>query len=776
MQKISLRYQLLIGFAFVVLLLAVSISSTLLLVKSTKENTNRIVHLRVPTALASSDMSKNIYASLAALRSWMLTGKVNFKVQRAQVWEDIDRTSAKMDELSKNWTNPDNVNRWSDFKEILHQFSAAQDKVEGIANSPNQRPATNILLTEAAPHAAIMAQQITSMIDHELNELLTVKEDHTQLLGMMADVRGSLGLAIASIRAYLLTGEKRFINEYNISWERNNSQLENLSNSAAYLSSRQETEFNKFKKSHAAFAPLPPKMFAIRASEKWDMANYLLITEAVPRADSLLKLLLGDIHEDGSVIQGMVDNQRDLLEADATTEAGLVNKLYNFQWLLLIIGVLFGTGFAVFASQAFTKPILSLAAAMLRLAKGELDIKIPNQNRNDEIGEMAKAVDIFKENAIERNRIEEERKETRRELDFQKFALDEHAIVSVTDVRGVIIYANNKFCEVSGYSKEELLGKNHRIVKSDEHTASFFTDLWETIAGGNVWHGEVKNKAKDGHGYWVMTTIVPTLNANGKPFQYVSIRTDVTDRKEAEMKALTASRTKSDLMANMSHELRTPLNAIIGFSGFMREEMFGPVGSDKNCEYINDIHDSGQHLLGLINDILDVSAIGADALELREENVSLPDVIDAAVRLIMLRAKGGQITVTSSIDANIPQIYADERRVKQIMLNLLSNAVKFTPPGGEVSINSQLNADGSLSFIISDTGIGMNKEEAEIALSSFGQVDSGLDRKHEGTGLGLPLTKGLMELHGGTLEIKSEKGSGTQISVTFPKERVIKDT
>ena len=254
--------------------------------------------------------------------------------------------------------------------------------------------------------------------------------------------------------------------------------------------------------------------------------------------------------------------------------------------------------------------------------------------------------------------------------------------------------------------------------------------------------------------------------------QVVELKNENKRRRKAEEEAESAHRAKSELMANMSHELRTPLNAIIGFSGTIKEETFGPIGNDKYREYLDDIHYSGQHLLELINDILDASAIEAGALELHEENVSLSNVVEASVRIIRPRADKGQVTVTSSIGPEIPQIYIDKRRVMQVLLNLLSNAVNFTPEGGEVSISSWLNEDGSLAIAVGDTGIGMDEEEVKKALSAFGQVDSGLGRKHEGSGLGLPLSKGLIELHGGTLEIKSEKGHGTLVTVTFPKERV----
>jgi len=354
--------------------------------------------------------------------------------------------------------------------------------------------------------------------------------------------------------------------------------------------------------------------------------------------------------------------------------------------------------------------------------------------------------------------------------------------VFITDLHGTIEYINPKFTDLTGYTPEESIGQNPRILKSNETPRELYSDLWKTIRKGNNWKGEIKDRRKDGSHFWAFETIAPVKDENGFVTHYVATHEDISERKEAELmtrsaleQAEVANRAKSDLMANMSHELRTPLNAIIGFSETMKEETFGPVGSDKNREYLEDIHHSGQHLLELINDILDVSAIEAGALELHEEKVSLIDVVEVSVRFIRPRAEAGRVSVTSTIDPEIPMIYADERRVKQVFLNLLSNSVKFTPEGGEVTVSAWLNDNGSLAVAVADTGIGMDEEEMTKALSTFGQVDSGLDRKHEGTGLGLPLAKRLMELHGGTLEIESEKALGSSITVTFPKKRVIQN-
>lgn len=355
-------------------------------------------------------------------------------------------------------------------------------------------------------------------------------------------------------------------------------------------------------------------------------------------------------------------------------------------------------------------------------------------------------------------------------------------MIFITDTEGNIEYVNKSFTEMTGYQPVEVIGQTPKIIKSGETPVEVYEELWTTITAGNEWQGELMDRHQNGGVFWAEASISPVRDSDGGITHFVAMHKNITDRKLAEQKMMTAkrqaeiaNRTKSEILANMSHELRTPLNAILGFSGAIREEYFGPIGHEKYKEYIDDISSSGEHLLALINDILDVAVIEAGKLTLNEENLEIRSLVETAVRLINHRAEKGEVTLNTRIVNGLPMLYADERRIKQILLNLLSNAVKFTRPGGTVTLDVMLDDDGTHTFTVTDTGIGMTDDEIIKAMTQFGQVDRGVASEHEGAGLGLPLTKGLVESHGGTMIVTSEKNAGTSVTVRLPKDRVVKD-
>src|SRR5207302_11446852 len=221
-----------------------------------------------------------------------------------------------------------------------------------------------------------------------------------------------------------------------------------------------------------------------------------------------------------------------------------------------------------------------------------------------------------------------------------------------------------------------------------------------------------------------------------------------------------------------SHELRTPLNAIIGFSEIMREELFGPLGSPQYQEYMDDVLDSAQHLLKVINDILDVAKAEAGKLELAEEVVEISSVVRSATRLIEERAQRSDVALRMRLPAGLPALYVDERKLKQVLLNLLMNAVKFTPAGGTIEMAGRLADNGDFLLTVTDTGIGIAAKAIATPLAPFGQVDSKLARKYDGTGPGLPLPSAMIKLHGGELTIGSTVGKGTTVTIRLPAARV----
>ena len=242
---------------------------------------------------------------------------------------------------------------------------------------------------------------------------------------------------------------------------------------------------------------------------------------------------------------------------------------------------------------------------------------------------------------------------------------------------------------------------------------------------------------------------------------------------EAREKEHKANVAKSEFLANMSHELRTPLNTIIGFTEVMQLESFGPITNPRYAEYLGHIHTSGGHLLELINDMLDLAKVEAGKLELEAQPVDFGHLLRRCRNLLEQRIGSGGLEFGERVPEDLPRLMADERKLRQILLNLLSNAIKHTPPSGRVSVQAWVDTAGRFNFSVTDTGVGMAPEDIPKALEPFGQVDNPMVSGEEGTGLGLSLTKALVELHGGTITLDSEPGKGTTATVTLPAERVL---
>jgi PAS domain S-box-containing protein len=353
-----------------------------------------------------------------------------------------------------------------------------------------------------------------------------------------------------------------------------------------------------------------------------------------------------------------------------------------------------------------------------------------------------------------------------------------------------ILFVNDAFAHIMGFASARELSahteaetkagrnsNNNGAIHPDDR-ALVTEHIRRRLAGEEtISHYEFRLQRPDGSIVWA-DTAAALVHWDGQPAS-LSWISDISHRKLMEEELIKskeaaefANRTKTEFLANMSHELRTPLNAIIGFAEVIRDELFGPVGQMKYADYAKDIHSSGRHLLDLINDILDLSKLEAGKLELRESEVSIRSVVEECLTLIRDRAEKSNVTLISDLEPRLPRLRCDERALKQVVLNFLSNAVKFTPARGEVTLRACRTADG-IAISIKDTGIGMSNADITVALSAFGQVDSKLARRHQGTGLGLPITKSLIELHGGTLTIESAPKIGTTMTATFPRSRVV---
>lgn len=431
----------------------------------------------------------------------------------------------------------------------------------------------------------------------------------------------------------------------------------------------------------------------------------------------------------------------------------IIDRTIQFSIIALFIVVLL----AIFVSASIAKPLKKLANASYAIARGRRDIIIENKY-NNEIGELTESF----------NTMAKTLKANEKGLEIQKNALDIHSIVAITDVKGTITYANDKFTQISGYSQKEIIGQNYRLLSSHLEDKNFWKSMYKTVNSGKPWKSEVRNINKSGLFYWVDTSILPIIDENNKLTGYITLGTDITKRKilddeliKAKEKAEESAISKSEFLASMSHEIRTPMNGVIGMLGLLTDTKL-----DANQRHQVHLATSSAHaLLSLINNILDFSKVEAGKMHIEEIDFNLRNELGDFAEAIAFRAqeKGVEIVLdVSQVERHI--IKSDPGRIHQILTNIVGNAIKFTHKGSilitaKLTILDKKNA--RLQVKVKDSGIGIPDDKMATLFDTFSQVDTSTTRKYGGTGLGLAIVKKLCELMDGTVSAHSVLNEGS---------------
>lgn len=396
--KLNIRGRLILGFGVLCTLIAGIVGTTMLGLRTVSVSTDQNVNLRVPTAMAAGDLVSDVNASLASLRGWIITGNDAFKAERVGAWKEIKKHAAEIDQLAGDWANDQNRADWNVAKPLLDELRGAQEKAEAVAHTVDEQPAAKILATEATPLAKIMLQTATSIINQE--GAIPSTDARKSLLIDLADLRGTMAMAIGAIRAYLQTADAAFKQEYEELWALNQKKLDALSQRRSEMTPDQRKAFDALVGARANFSPLPQKMFDIRASDRWNMAQWFLTNEAAPRAGKLLDIFEGKKGADGARAGGMVERQQELMKAAGAKVLDETSFLATLLWVLMGIGIGIAMTIVYLTNRAIVPPLLGMVDAMGRLAAGDHSVDVPATDKHDEVGLMARAVVVFKENMV----------------------------------------------------------------------------------------------------------------------------------------------------------------------------------------------------------------------------------------------------------------------------------------------------------------------------------------------------------------------------------------
>jgi len=447
----------------------------------------------------------------------------------------------------------------------------------------------------------------------------------------------------------------------------------------------------------------------------------------------------------------------------AANNMRFMNDNKRLTYLTILIALIIGLIISYMVGNYLGKSLKSLTTIANYVAEDK-DVTIPyNPKSTDEIGKLFYTMHTMQKLIHQRSK-----KLNTSINDLEQFinAVNQSAIVSKTDTSGIITYVNERFCEVTGYTAQELIGKTHSMLRDPESDDAFYKNMWQTISSKNIFHETFKNIKKDKEEFYVDMTIVPLLDNNGAISEYIAIRHEVTEIVDAKNKAIEAKKAKEEFLSNMSHEIRTPINAILGFIKILQDN----TSNEQNMSYIKIIDSSSKLLLHIINDILDLSKIESDKLTIDIHPFNPIKEIEEVVKVFSIMAQEKSINLLINTDNEIPIcLDGDIIRIKQIVFNFLSNALKFTNKNKSIFVNLKYDYNKTIwSISVKDEGIGISKEAQNKIFNAFEQADNSTTREYGGTGLGLTISVKLSKLMGGNISLDSIEGKGSIFTLALP--------
>ncbi len=351
------------------------------------------------------------------------------------------------------------------------------------------------------------------------------------------------------------------------------------------------------------------------------------------------------------------------------------------------------------------------------------------------------------------------------EMQAQRNAINKSASLVITDENGYIQFANNNFCNTTGYSSKELIGKNPRIFNSGYHDEKFFRDLWQTIKNGKVWRGEIKNKRKDNSLYWLDTAIAPIFNRNNNQKGYLSIRFDCTKRKEYENELEKLNKSNKNLIYSVAHDLKTPF---LNFRSLLKLNKFCLLNEKECLDVMNQLISDSDYSLRLVNELLIAGSLEGQDIHLKKKKIHLNEFLTKTIHQFDKQVISKQLNVESDFQEDIPSIRINEDKFERAIGNLLLNAIKFTPKKGQILVKTKLRKDNSVMISVSDSGIGISKEIQQDIFNRFTKYGKTGLNQEKSSGLGLWIVKRIIELHGGKITVKSTLNKGATFSILLP--------